>query len=162
MARTVRTRSRSRRRLLPRAERREAIVQAAARAFGRGGYAATLVEDIAASGGITRLIVYRHFASKEALYRAVLQGAFHRLALELRRAPEAGGYGVGARAMLRAARADEAGFRLLWRHAGRERRFARYADALRREAVGAARTALADRVPAASLEWAAHAVVGRL
>jgi hypothetical protein len=92
----------------------------------------------------------------------VLQGAFGRFAAALGGAPEPGGYGVGARALLAAARADEDGFRLLWRHAWREARFARYADALRRRAVAAARSALADRVPPESLEWAAHAVVGYL
>jgi AcrR family transcriptional regulator len=162
MARTTREPGRTRRRLLPRGERREVILRAAAAAFARTGYAATSMEDIAAAARITRLIVYRHFPGKEALYRAVLQTAFNRFAAALRDAPEPGGYGIGARALLAVARADEDGFRLLWRHACREARFARYADALRRQAVEATRTALADRVPAESLEWAAHAVVGYL
>jgi len=154
MARTTRPSRRTRRRLLPRAERRQVLLHAAAAAFARTGYAATSMHDIAAAAGITRLVVYRHFAGKEALYRSVLQGAFSRFAVALRGTPEPGGYGVGARALLAAARADEDGFRLLWRHACREARFARYADALRRQAVAAARRALADRVPAESLEWA--------
>jgi AcrR family transcriptional regulator len=37
------------------------------------------MEDIAAASGI-ELIVYRHFDSKEELYRAVLQQVFDRLA----------------------------------------------------------------------------------
>ena len=49
------------------------------RAFARGGYAATSMEDVAAEAGITRLIVYRHFESKEALYRAVLTAVTERL-----------------------------------------------------------------------------------
>jgi len=65
-------------------------------------------------------------------------------------------------ALLAAARADEAGFRLLWWHACREPRFARYADELRRRAVAAVRVALAGRMPREHLEWAAHAVVGYL
>jgi AcrR family transcriptional regulator len=120
------------------------------------------MEEIAAAAGVTRLIIYRHFDSKEALYRAVLQSAFDCLASQLRRGPEAGGYGVGAHVLLAVARADEAGFRLLWRHACREPRFARYADELRRRAVAVVRVALAARVPREHLEWAAHAVVGYL
>lgn len=161
MARTRRPAPRARR-LLPRAERREALLRAAARAFARAGFAHTSMEEIAAAAGISRLIIYRHFDSKEALYRAVLQGAFDRFAAQLRRGPESGGYGVGAHALLAVTRADEAGFRLLWRHACREPRFARYADELRRRAVRAVRTALAGRVPREQLEWAAHAVVGYL
>lgn len=162
MARTTRTAPKPSRRLLPRVERRAAILQAAALAFAHTGYAHTSMEDIAAAAGITKLIVYRHFASKEALYRAALQAAFDRLAAQLRGAPEAGGYGVGAQALLAVARADEAGFRLLWRHACREPRFARYADELRRRAVAAVRSDLVDRVPREQLAWAAHAVVGYL
>src|SRR2546426_4150577 len=160
MARTARAAARAR--LLPRAERRDVLLRAAARAFARAGFVHTSMEEIAAAAGITRLIIYRHFASKEALYRAVLQGAFDCLATQLGRGPEAGGYGVGAHALLAVARADEAGFRLLWRHACREPRFARYADELRRRAVAAVRAALAARVPREHLEWAAHAVVGYL
>ena len=92
----------------------------------------------------------------------MLQGAFECLATQLRRGPEAGGYGMGAHALLAVARANDAGFRLLWRHACREPQFTRYADELRRRAVAAVRVALAARVPQEHLEWAAHAVVGYL
>ena len=162
MARTARAARRTNRRLLPRAERQATILHAAARAFAHTGYAHTSMEDIAAAAGITKLIVYRHFASKEALHGAVLQGAFDRLAARLPSGSEAGGYGIGARALLALAREDEAGFRLLWRHASREPRFARYADELRRRAVAIVHAALGDRVPPEHAVWAAHAVVGYL
>src|SRR2546426_3235616 len=103
MARTARAAARAR--LLPRAERRDVLLRAAARAFARAGFVHTSMEEIAAAAGITKLIIYRHFASKEALYRAVLQGAFDCLATQLGRGPEAGGYGVGAHAPPPAARA---------------------------------------------------------
>ena len=130
--------------------------------FARAGYAHTSMEEIATAARVTRLIIYRHFDSKEVLYRAVLQDVFNRLAAQLRRRPDVGGYGVGAHALLAVARADEAGFRLLWRHACREPRFAGYADELRRRAVRVVRSAVAGRVPREHLEWAAHAVVGYL
>ncbi len=118
--------------------------------------------DVARASGITQLIVYRHFDSKEALYRAALERVRDALSTEFARGPESGGFGLGAGSVLSAARRDPTGFRLLWRHAAREPSFASYASDLREEAIAVARAALAERVPADSLEWAAHAVLGYL
>lgn len=149
---------------LPRAERQAVILRGAAAAFARAGYAATSMKEIAAASGITKLIVYRHFTSKEELYRAVLQQVFDRLAEEFLTAyavrPEGGG--IGARALLAVAREDTAGFRLLWRHAAREPQFADYADELRDHAVDASRALLAGVVDPALHEWAAQTVIGYL
>ena len=60
-------------RRLPRSERREQIIRAAAGVFVGGGFEGTSVDDVARAAGVTRLIVYRIFESKEALYQAVLQ-----------------------------------------------------------------------------------------
>ncbi len=149
---------------LSRLERQAAILRAAAEAFARSGYAETSMEDIAAEAGITKLIVYRHFDSKEDLYRAVLQQVFDRLAEEFIAGVAAGPQdpGVGARSMLAAAREAPAGFRLLWRHAAREARFAAYAAELRDHAVDASRMLLGGLVAPPLREWAAHAVVGFL
>ena len=68
--------------LLDRPTRRAAILRAAAAAFAERGFADTSMDDVAAAAGITRLIVYRHFDSKEALYAAVLQHVRDRLAEE--------------------------------------------------------------------------------
>ncbi len=57
----------------PAGERRETIVQAAGPLFGAGGYAGTRLDDIAAAAGVTKPIVYRHFASKKGLYMALLE-----------------------------------------------------------------------------------------
>ncbi|MEU6649797.1 helix-turn-helix domain-containing protein [Streptomyces sp. NPDC046900] len=54
---------------LPRAEPREQILEAAAEAFARSGFAATSLDDIAAQAGITRSILYRHFDSETDLYQ---------------------------------------------------------------------------------------------
>src|ERR671915_2372963 len=62
-----------------RPERREQILRAAARAFGRAGFAATSLDDVAQEAGVTRAILYRHFESKADLYRAVLDQARQRL-----------------------------------------------------------------------------------
>jgi AcrR family transcriptional regulator len=53
-------------------ERRELVMRAAGRLFGRDGYAGTRINDIAAAAEVTKPIVYRHFESKKALYMALL------------------------------------------------------------------------------------------
>ena len=74
------------RKLLSRSQRQAAILQGAATAFATKGFASTAMEEVAAASGITKEIVYRHFASKEELYRAVLDGAAQRLQAEFARA----------------------------------------------------------------------------
>jgi AcrR family transcriptional regulator len=59
-------------RRIPAEERRQLIVRAAGEVFGRDGYAGARIEDIAAAAHVTKPIVYRHFASKKALYLALL------------------------------------------------------------------------------------------
>jgi len=54
------------------AERRALIIEAAGRLFGEQGYSATQLDRIAAASGVTKPILYRHFASKQELYLAVL------------------------------------------------------------------------------------------
>ena len=118
--------------LLPREERRASILQGAAAAFARSGFASTSMDDVAAACGITKLIVYRHFGTKEDLYRAILQQVFDRLGEELEAGLAAGpARGLGARTLLVVAREDPAAFTLLWRQAAREPQFADYAAELR-------------------------------
>jgi AcrR family transcriptional regulator len=147
---------------LPRAARQEAILRGAARAFARTGYAGTSMEDIAAASGITKLIVYRHFDSKEELYREVLQRVFDRLAEEFVMGYSRGAGGVGARSLLTVAREDPDGFHLLWRHAAREPQFAEYARELRERSVDASRALLGSQVSPDLREWAAHTIVDYL
>jgi AcrR family transcriptional regulator len=59
-------------RRLPPADRRALIVEAAGRLFGEYGYDAARLDDIAAAAGVTKPILYRHFAGKQALYLALL------------------------------------------------------------------------------------------
>src|SRR6516164_9731366 len=66
-------------RRMPRAQRRAQILDAATRAFARGGFANTGLDAIAAEAGVTPVILYRHFASKADLYREVLESAQNRL-----------------------------------------------------------------------------------
>jgi len=154
------TRSATRR--LPRAERRESILAGAARAFAGAGFTATSMADVAAASGVTPIIVYRHFDSKEELYRSVLAGVAAQLRGRLANWPGTDGYGLSAGPLLEVAREDPDGFRLLWRHATREPQFESEAAALRIEALNSARAALDGLVAPELLEWAAHAVLGYL
>ena len=52
---------------------RAALMGAARRLFTEKGYASTNREEIAAGAGVTRGALYHHFASKEALFRAVVE-----------------------------------------------------------------------------------------
>lgn len=151
--------------LQPRAERRAGILRAAATAFAHKGFAATSMEDVAAEAGITKLIVYRHFVSKEELYEAVLEAVSGRLVMEFLAAVNQGvTRGLAARALVRVAREDSDAFLLLWRHAAREPQFADHAERFREEAVGLAATMLTSRGVAdpVRLRWGAELVVSWL
>lgn len=64
---------------LSRAERRASIEGAAARLFADRGYDATTFEAIAEAGGITRAVLYDHFASKGDLHATLLRKETDRL-----------------------------------------------------------------------------------
>lgn len=146
-----------RRRLGP-AERRSQILVAAAGPFAADGFGQTSIAAIAAAAGVTPRIVYRHFASKDAIYRSLLERTHDGLAAVF--AEPVGPYGVDPAVLLGAGRADVAGFRILWRHAAHEPAHRPVAEACRAKAVACARAGLAPWTPAESVEWAARAVVG--
>ena len=57
------------------ADRRAAILRAAATLFAERGYAGVTIEDLGASVGVSGPAVYRHFPGKAAVLAAILQGA---------------------------------------------------------------------------------------
>jgi AcrR family transcriptional regulator len=150
------------RKRLGRVERRAAILDAAASAFAAGGYAATSMADIASAAGVSHLIVYRHFESKERLYEAVLERAVEALDAALSAAGATGRYGPTPGALLAAARADIGAFRVLWRHAAREPEFAHRADETRDRVLKLTAAALAPIVAPEHARWAARATVAYL
>jgi AcrR family transcriptional regulator len=98
------------------------------------------MEDVADACGVTKLIVYRHFDSKEDLYREILQAVFELLGEELRNElADPTRTGLGPRTLLTVARQEPDAFTLLWRHAAREPQFAAYAAELRAISVGVVR-----------------------
>jgi AcrR family transcriptional regulator len=119
------------RKLLSRSQRQAAILQGAATAFVTKGFASTGMEEVAAASGITKEIVYRHFASKEALYRAVLDATVQSLRDAFARATQESQSGAGIRALLAVGRAHPDALRLLLVHAPREPEFADYAHGYR-------------------------------
>jgi AcrR family transcriptional regulator len=148
---------------LPRSQRRQVILAGAARAFATGGFDATSMEDIAEASGVTKLIVYRHFDSKEDLYRAILEEVSGRLSEQVAVAHRRGQRrGVFGAAFLMVAREDPDGFRLLWCHSSREPRFADYADAVRIASINFARGVLESRVDPDVLDWGSATSVGFL
>jgi AcrR family transcriptional regulator len=144
-----------RRRLLRRSERRQQIIDAAKHAFVRKGFAATSLDDVAAAAGITRVIIYRHFASKADLYQAALDDVQARIgdAIGEPSAFEA----PQLAALLDVARQDPDGYRLLFRHAAREPEFRAFVDAYRERSVALADFNLREIIPDADQRrWAAE------
>lgn len=60
---------------LPRHERREQLLTAAREVFVSHGYHAAAMDEIAAKAGVTKPVLYQHFASKRDLYLAILDEA---------------------------------------------------------------------------------------
>ena len=57
---------------LPAAERRQRLLEAALERFAADGYAGASMNDVAEAAGVTKPVLYQHFASKEALYRELV------------------------------------------------------------------------------------------
>jgi AcrR family transcriptional regulator len=60
------------RRRLPATQRRETLIAAASELFAGRGYDRASLDEVAERAGVTKVIVYRHFASKKDLYLQLL------------------------------------------------------------------------------------------
>jgi AcrR family transcriptional regulator len=145
------------RRLLPRDRRRAQLLRAAATAFARQGFATTGLEDVAREAGVTRAIIYRHFASKTELYQAVLDDTQERLRDQLGSPDQYDEQTVWA--LVNAACDDPDGFRLLFLHAQHEPEFATYTEERIRAAARITETYLQDVLPdPAHRQWVASLI----
>ena len=124
------------------------------------------MDDVATQAGITRLIVYRHFSSKESLYRAVLVEVADRLRDRFlagmhERSQSPRGWIFGS--VLSVARENPDGFRLLTVHAAREPAFASHHQSWWEQAVNAADVLIASTIsdPVAKA-WATRTIVAYL
>src|SRR3954454_13293421 len=153
-------------RRLPRAQRRDQIVRAAATAFLTGGYEKTSMEDVARGAGVTRLIVYRIFESKEALYLAVLTSVLDDLVASFEsrdRVADPERREAVAAILLRVARRQPDGFRLLWRHTSNQSEFHDFYTQFRAGASEYAVGLIADVLPdPMMLRWAADSLVSSI
>jgi AcrR family transcriptional regulator len=61
-----------RRRRMPAAQRREVILAAAEETFARCGYHGASLDDIAHGAGVSKALIYEHFASKRELHASLL------------------------------------------------------------------------------------------
>ena len=61
------------------ADRREAILDAARNAFADTGYHETSLDAVAERAGVSKALLYEHFASKRELYVAMLEMHVHEL-----------------------------------------------------------------------------------
>lgn len=63
----------------PDSPKRGAILDAAGALFLGQGYELTTMDEVAARAGVSKMTVYSHFGSKEALFRAFVEGLCERL-----------------------------------------------------------------------------------
>jgi AcrR family transcriptional regulator len=149
---------------LPREERRAQLMEAAAAAFRARGFDGTSMDDIAQTAGVTRLILYRNFGSKEELYREVIRRMLGEIAnafqgLTFEQVAERG----AARVLLPVARANPDSFRLLWRDTSRQLLFADLATEFQTYVRVYARAILAAYVDDDDLlDWAARTAGAQL
>lgn len=112
------------------AERREAFMRIAARVFREQGLARGTMEQVAAAAGVTKMVLYRRFASKDELIQAILNETVQRFRNADARPWT--GYGAGMRRSLAAARSFEDGYILLVRDCRRQTAYQSFQDTLRR------------------------------
>jgi AcrR family transcriptional regulator len=74
-----RAKSQAPRKRLSAAQRRETIEDAATALFAERGYQGASIDEIARRSGVTPPVVYDHFASKQELYRSLLERHFAEL-----------------------------------------------------------------------------------
>ncbi|MGC4939956.1 TetR/AcrR family transcriptional regulator [Kribbella sp. DT2] len=143
--------------LLKRPERRRALIKAAARAFARGGYAATNLDDVAAEAGVSRVLIYRHFESKTQLYEAVLADVSDQLRTATGHPDHATANSL--QGLVAAAQDNPDGFRLFFRQSGQEPEFRRHANELRAAMKATAHPYLEQVIhDQARLRWAADLI----
>ena len=104
---------------LPAEQRRRQLLDVACEVFAERGFHATSMDDVAGAAGVTKPVLYQHFASKRALFLEVLDDVGHRLLAELGGATSSAHTGrerveAGFAAYFRFVTEHEAAFRVLF------------------------------------------------
>ena len=83
----------TRRRRMPAAQRREVILAAAEETFGRCGYHGASLDDVAHAAGVSKALIYEHFASKRELHGSLLDAQATEIFARVEAAVELGATG---------------------------------------------------------------------
>jgi AcrR family transcriptional regulator len=151
---------------LPADQRRRQLLDIACGVFAQNGFHASAMDDIAAAAGVTKPVLYQHFASKRALFVDVLRDVGGRLLAELATATQAATTGrerveAGFRAYFRFVTHDEAAFKVLFGAAARnDDEFAVVVDAVLDEVADAISMLIEIEGTQAHRRVLAHAVIG--
>ena len=154
------------RRKLPRADRERQMLQVAARVFGKRGFHAASMDEIARDCGVTKPMLYAYFRSKEGLYLATVDrmGAYLVKAVEelLVEPDPAKRLRLGVDVVLTFIQQDRHGWAVLYAEGLGEGPVAKHVARYRAGIVQAAAVTLADAVPGRSLKQAEPYAVGLL
>jgi AcrR family transcriptional regulator len=146
--------------------RREQILDVALEVFGRAGYHGASMNDVADAAGVTKPVLYQHFDSKRALFRALLEEVGNRLLSAIAKATADAPDGKsqtqrGFQAYFRWVAEDHDEFKLLY--GGGTRRDDEFRDTIRHvtdEAAEAIAPLIAVDIEPEHRRTIAHALVG--
>jgi len=146
--------------------RREQLIDVAVSVFARNGYHTTSMNDVAEAAGVTKPVVYQHFASKRDLYLALLDEVGLRLLTRIAKATTEAADGraqtlAGFRSYFHWVAEDHDAFLLLF--GSGSRRDEEFASAVRRvtdEVANAIAPLIAADIDEEHRQTLAHAVVG--
>jgi AcrR family transcriptional regulator len=151
---------------LPAGERREQIIDVAVAVFARSGYHGASMNDVAEAAGVTKPVLYQHFASKQDLYLALIDDVGKRMIDAIGKATAGATDGrtqteLGFRAYFRWVADDHDGFLLLFStQANRDAAATKAIRAITSEAASAIAPLIAIEIDHEQRRTLAHGLVG--
>lgn len=148
------------------AERREQLLTVALKVFAQRGYHSTSMNDVADAAGVTKPVLYQHFASKRALYTATLEAVGDSMIAALQGATKSSPSGKeqtasGMVAYFRWVANDPDGFSLLFGGGTRrDEEFAAVAQKVEKAAAELIAPLIEAGVDAGYQRMVAHALIG--